>query len=181
MASPYIINITDGVGQENILNGNYAVTASVTGYDNTSVLPATQTIVAGTDTYAFTLAATGTLTLHVTDDGTETGTDIVGATFYRCDAAGLTYGAAVVSDTDGNAVFSYVPYAASDAPVIYYKQTTSDGAHEFDATLQNTTMTTSAETIEIENAPPALRTIGLTDANYANLPIGDGTLTLTAQ
>ena len=39
-------------------------------------------------------------------------------------------------------------------------------------------MTTSTSTIEIENEPGATRTITLTDANYANLPL-DGSITFT--
>ena len=177
MAKPYIVNITGGTGTEAILNDSYNVTASVTGYDNTSILPATLNVVDGTNTYALTIAATGTLTLHVTEDGTTTGTPIVGATFVRTDASGTTYGSAITSDSSGNAVFNNVPFAASGAPLIYYKQTASDGEHEFDSSVQNTSLEASAETVEVTNAAPAIRTINLTDANYANLPI-DGEITL---
>ena len=48
--------------------------------------------------------------------------------------------------------------------IIYYKQISSDGDHEFDSTLQNTTMTTSTSTLEIINSPGEVRTITLTDA-----------------
>lgn len=179
MSRPYVINITDGTGSERVLNGQYSVTAEVTGYDNASILPATQDITAGTNSYAFTIASTGTLTLHVTEDGTAGGTPVVGATFARCDSGGTTYGAAITSDASGNAVFNYVPFAATGAPLIYYKQTGSDGNHEFDPALVNTTMTTSAQTIEVTNSLAALRSIGLTDANYANLPIVSGSITLS--
>ena len=40
-------------------------------------------------------------------------------------------------------------------------------------------MTTSTETLEIQNQVGATRTITLTDTNYANLPIDAGTITLT--
>lgn len=179
MASPYVINITNGTGSQAILNGEYAVTANVSGYDNVSIQPATQTISAGVNTYTFTIASTGTLTLHVTEDGTAAGTPVVGATFVRCDSSGTAYGSAITSDANGDAVFNNVPFAASDAPLIYYRQTASDGNHEFDTALQNTSMATSTLTVEIENAPPALRSIDLTDANYAGLPIETGTITLT--
>ena len=179
MASPYVINISNGTGSEYILNGSYAVTANSTGYNNVSILPATQVVTTGTDTYAFTIAATGTLTLHVSEDGTAIGTPIVGATFARCDSSGTTYGTAITSDANGEAVFDYVPFAATGAPIIYYKQTASDGEHEFSSALVNTTMTTSTDTIEITNAPPAQRTINLTDVNYAGLPIETGSITLT--
>ena len=177
MAKPYTINITDGTGTEAILNDSYSVAANVTGYDNTSILPATVDVVSGTDNYAFTIAATGTLTLHVTETGESTGTPIVGATFVRTDASGTTYGNIVTTDSQGDAVFANVPFAATGAPLIYYKQTASDGEHEFDGTVQNISLTTATETVEITNALPATRTITLTDANYANLPV-DGAITL---
>ena len=71
-----------------------------------------------------------------------------------------------------------MPFDATNAPTIYYKQTASDGNHEFDSTVQSTTMTTSTSTIEITNQPGATRTISLTDSNYADLPL-TGSLTLT--
>lgn len=179
MASPYVISITNGSGSQAILNGTYAVTSAVTGYDDASILPVSQVVSNGVNTYAFTVAATGTLTLHVTADGTVGGTPVTGATFARCDSAGNVYGAPITSDVNGDAVFPFVPFAASGAPLIYYKQTASDGDHEFDPALTNTTMTTSTKTIEIINTPAAVRTINLTDPNYAGLPIESGTLTLT--
>lgn len=173
------IIITNGSGTSNLINDTYSVTSSVTGYDNTSINPSSINVVEGTDTYSFTISATGTLTLHVTEDGTQTGTPIVGATFVRTDSTGNTYGSAITSDTNGDAVFNNVPYAETDAPTIYYKETASDGQHEFDNTVQNTSMTTSTSTLEIQNSVGATRTITLTDKNYTNLPIGTATLTFT--
>ena len=173
-----IITITNGTGTGELINDTYTVTADVTGYDNTSINPSTLNVVEGTNSYAFTIAATGTLTLHVTEEGTQAGTPIVGATFVRTDSQGTEYGTTITTDAQGDAVFNNVPFAVTGAPIIYFKQTASDGDHEFDATVQNTTMTTSTETLEIQNPVGATRTITLTDANYQNLPI-DGTLTLT--
>ena len=177
MSKPYTINITNGTGSENVLNGNYNVTANVNGYDNTTILPANLDVVAGTDNYAFTISATGTLTLHVTETGEASGTPIVGATFVRTDASGNIYGEAITTDSNGDALFNNVPFADSNAPLIYYKQTASDGEHEFDDTVKSTSLTSDTLTIEVINAVPALRTITLTDANYANLPI-TGEITL---
>ncbi len=174
-----IVNITNGVGTSELINDTYTVTAAVTGYDNSSINPSSVSIVAGTNTYAFTVAATGTLTLHVTEDGTASGTPIVGATFARTDSTGTEYGTAVVTDAEGDAVFSNVPFAETSAPTIYYKQTASDGNHEFDSTVQSTTMTASTATVQIQNTVGATRTINLTDANYQNLPIESASLTLT--
>ena len=174
-----VINITNGSGSGELINGSYTVSSNVVGYDNTSINPSTLNVEAGTNTYAFTVSATGTLTLHVTDDGTTTGNPIVGATFSRTDSNGTVYGSPITTDSSGNAVFNNVPFASSDAPLIYYKQTASDGEHEFDNTLKNIQMTTDTQTIEIENVVGATRTIGLTDSNYTDLPIETGTLTLT--
>lgn len=174
-----VVNITDGTGTANLINDTYAVTASVTGYNNTSIDPSSLTVTDTVNSYAFTIAATGTLTLHVTEDGTTTGTPIVGATFIRTDSTGTEYGTAIISDASGDAVFNNVPFAETGAPTIYYKQTASDGNHDFDNTIQSTTMTTNTDTIQIQNTLGALRTITLTDENYTNLPIDTATITLT--
>ena len=173
-----VININNGTGTGEIINGTYTVTSTVTGYDNTSINPSSVTVEAGTNTYAFIISATGTLTLHVTEDGTITGTPIIGATFIRTDSTGTEYGTAITSDTNGDAVFNNVPFDATNAPLVYYKQTASDGDHEFDQTVQSTSLTTQTSTVEIINQPGATRTINLTDSNYPNLPIESGTLTL---
>ena len=171
--------ITNGVGTASLVNGTYAVTSSTPGYDNTSINPSSLSIVEGTNSYNLTISATGTLTLHVTEDGTSTGTPIVGATFVRTDSSGTEYGSTITTDSNGDAVLSNVPFDATSAPIIYYKQTASDGDHEFDNAVQNTTLTTSTSTVEITNQPGATRTINLTDANYTNLPIGTATITLS--
>ena len=173
------ITITNGTGSAPIINGNYDVTASVTGYDNTSINPSSIQVVGGTNTYNLTIAATGTLTIHVTEDGTASGTPVVGATFIRTDSTGNEYGTAITTNQEGNAIMNNVPYDSTNAPTIYYKQTASDGEHEFVNTVQSTTLTASTATIEVENAPGATRTINVTDANYTNLPISSGTITLT--
>ena len=174
-----IVDITNGTGQTELINDTYTVTAEVTGYDNSTINPSSITVDASTNTYAFTISGAGTLTLHVTDTGTTAGTPIVGATFIRTDSAGTEYGSVITTDAQGNAVFNNVPFAETGAPLIYYKQTASDGDHEFDGTVQSTALTTQTQTIEIINTPGATRTINLTDANYENLPIEAGSLTLT--
>ncbi len=179
MAAPYVINITNGTGTKAMVNGSYDTTASVNGYNNLSVLPINPTITEGVNTYDFTIAATGTLTMHVTEDGTSEGTAVVGAKFARCDSAGTTYGDEITTDENGDADFGYVPYADTDAPLVYYKQTQSDGDHEFVSTLTSTSLTTSTKTVEVENTPAANRTVNLTDVNYDGLPIGTGEITLT--
>lgn len=172
-----VITITNGTGTSNIINGNFNVTSNVNGYDNTSINPSSVNITEDTNTYQFTISASGTLTLHVTEDGTASGVPVVGASFIRTDASGNTYGNSITTDSNGDAIFSNMPYAETDAPTIYFKQTASDGEHEFNDQVQSTTMSESTSTLEIENTLGALRTITLIDANYENLPL-DGTLTL---
>ena len=174
-----IVTITNGSGSSELINDTYTVTANVTGYDNSSISPSSVSIVEGTNNYSFTIASTGTLTLHVTEEGTSSGTPIVGATFIRTDSNGNEYGTEITTDSNGDAVFNNVPFAATGAPTIYFKQTASDGDHEFDSTVQNTTLTTDTATLEIQNTVGATRTINLTDANYTDLPIETGTLTFT--
>ena len=59
------------------------------GYDSSTLTPNSVNVVDGTNIYAFTISATGTLTLHVTDTGDPgTGVDIVGAKFIRTDSTG---------------------------------------------------------------------------------------------
>lgn len=174
-----IINIVGGTGSSELINGSYTVSAEVTGYDNASLNPQNVDITAESNEYSFTIAANGTLTLHVSEDGTAAGTPIVGATFIRTDATGNEYGEVITTNDEGNAVFNNVPYDTTNAPIIYFKQTASDGNHEFNADVQNTTLTSETGTVEIQNSVGATRTINLTDANYANLPIESATLTFT--
>lgn len=167
----YNINITNGSGTENILNGNYSVTSTTTGYDNSSITPSTVDVVEGTNEYAFTISATGTLTLHVSENGTAEGTAIENAKFVRTDSSGNEYGTEVTSNNLGNAVFLNVPWDDQNAPIIYFKQTASDGMHEFDTTVQTATLNQQTGTVEITNTLAAQRTIAFTDANYSGLGV----------
>lgn len=150
------------------------------GYNDSTITPGEIEIVEGTNQYSFTIGAAGTLTIHVSDDGTNAGVAVEGATFIRCDAEGNTYGDAITSDVDGNAVFNNVPFATEGAPLVYYKQTSSDGAHIFSAELRNTALTVETVTIELANEDAAVRTINLTDTNYSGLPIADGQIKLNS-
>ena len=173
-----VVTITNGSGTSELINATYTVTASVDGYNNESINPSSINVVSGTNSYAFTIGATGTLTLHVTEDGTSSGVPIVGATFVRTDASGNIYGSVVTTNASGDAVFNNVPFG-TNAPVVYFKQTASDGNHDFSTSVQNTTLESNTKTVQIENKPGETRTITLTDANYADLPIDNATLTFT--
>lgn len=179
MAKPYTITITNGEGSENITTCNYTFEASVIGYNNDSIEPATQLITSDTSEYNFTISATGTLILHVTEEGIEDGTPIEGASFVRCDAEGNTYGEPVTSDGEGNATFNNVPYADNDGSTVYFKQTESDENHDFELEMYNEVLVAESTTVQIFNPPVSSKTIKLTDANYAGLPISAGEITLS--
>ena len=175
MAKEIIVHITNGKGSSEIVIGNYNVTSTTLGYDDTTINPSTVEITEGIGTYSFKIGAVGTLTLHVSDDGSEAGIPIVGAKFVRCDADGQAYGDEIVTGEDGNAVFNYVPFLVEGTPpTIYYKQTDSDGQHTFDTELKNTTLVEETKLIEVQNPEAALINFTLTDLNYNDLPIADG-------
>lgn len=90
------------------------MTANVIGDDVTSINSSNISIVEGTDDYKFTIEATGTLTLKITDTGDSAngGTPVVAAEFYRTDSEGNTYGDLIVSNEQGEVVFNKVPFSA---------------------------------------------------------------------
>lgn len=175
----HTIPITNGKGSIELVNGTYNATALVGGYDASTLDPKNVTIIEGTNDYAFTISAKGTLTLHVTDTGDPvSGVQIIGAKFIRTDSAGTITGVEAITDYDGNAVFNNVPFAPTDSIEIYYKQITSDGGHTFDDSVKSIIMTTSTQTVEIANPAAPLRNIMLTDASFPNIPIKDGQIIL---
>lgn len=174
MANKYDISIVNGQGTEEVLKGSYSVTGNFPGYDATTLTPTTVTIGDET-TYAFTISATGALTVHVSDGA---GTDIVGATLTLTDENGVAIGEVQTTDASGNVTFANVPYGTeTGVPAVYFKQLTSDGAHEFSEEVQSTTLTTQAETYEVTNTPAETKTFTVADANYTSIPV-DGTLTI---
>lgn len=176
----YEISFTDGVGYEKVANGDYDVTAQVSGYDNSSITPPTISVKAGVLEYDFKIAASGNLTLHVTEEGTAAGTAVQGATFVRCDSTGTAYGSTITTDATGNAVMPYVPYG-DELLVVYYKQTGSATDHEYDPEVKQISLSTSAETVEIANPAQIERTFNVTDLHYEGLKIPSGNLILDKQ
>lgn len=179
MAKNIIVNINNGYGTKEIPNGEYSVTAEATGYDNQTLTPSSVTITDETETYEFKLSATGNLIMHVTEEGTQDGTPVVGATFYRCDSTGTTYGEAITTDSQGIATLPNLPYAQTNAPTVYYKQTTTDDSHNFDETLKSITLTEITTTIQIQNAKAITKTILLSDTNYDGLKIETAQMTIS--
>lgn len=174
----YIVPITNGIGSKELDTGNYSVTAEVLGYDNSTLSPSNITVSSDVSTYEFTVAATGKLTLHVSDNGTIYGVPIISASFYRCDASGKVYGEKLTTDMSGMVVFNNVPYASTNAPFVYFKQVEGDLEHTFSKDVQKIALDKGEVTLEILNAPAPERTFKLTDANYAGLPIEDGEIIL---
>ena len=175
----HTIPITNGKGSIELVTGTYNAQAVAGGYDVSTLNPKSVTIVEGTDTYAFTISATGTLTLHVTDTGNpDTGVQIIGAKFIRTDSTGIIVGTEVTTNQDGNAIFNNVPFAESGSNAIYYKQISSDGGHTFDDTVKTITMTEASETVQVTNPTAPVRNFTLMDASFPNIPITDGQIIL---
>ena len=175
--SQYVVTITNGTGSKALPKGRYDVTASVPGY--AGVLdPSTFTATEAEGSQAFTIAATGTLTLHVNETGAEGGTPVTGGTFIRCSSDGTeTYGIAKTIDASGVCTFEAVPFGTGEAPVsVYVKQLTADDSHNRHEDVVTASMDGESKTQYVRNAPAATQTFTFADANYAGLNI-NGTLT----
>lgn len=178
MAKDHLIPITNGVGSKELLSGSYDVSANVSGYDNSSINPKILNVLNNENTYNLTIVASGTLTIHVSDDGTSIGVPIIGAKFYRTDNVGEV----VTSDDEGNAVLNNVPFnVTATSPIVYFIQTASDGEHTFSEEVHSATMNAQTVTIEIKNEDAMIRNFNLTDANYSGMKIEDGSITLMEQ
>ncbi len=175
----YVVTITNGTGSEFLPTGNYDVTASVAGYDG-ALDPTTFAATALGTAQAFTLAATGTLTLTVNDTGDSGGTPITSGTFIRCSQDGLTeYGTAKTIDGSGTCIFDHVPFGESGTPYTFYiKQLTSDAAHNIHADVIAIDMEGVTQAEYVHNPPAAEQTFTFADENYSGLTLS-GTLTFT--
>ncbi len=175
----YIVTITNGTGIELLPAGNYNVAASVTGYDG-ALDPTTFTATTSTGSQAFTLAATGTLTLTVNETGASGGTPITAGTFIRCSQDGLTeYGSAKTVSGSGICVFDHVPFGEIGSPYTFYiKQLTSDTTHNIHVGVISIAMEDSTQDEYVQNTLAAEQSFTFTDENYSGLNLS-GTLTFT--
>ncbi len=175
----YIVTITNGAGSELLPAGNYNVAASVPGYDGL-LDPSTFEATALEGAQAFTLAATGTLTLTVNETGASGGTPITDGTFIRCSQDGLTeYGAAKDVDGSGICIFDHVPFGESESPYTFYiKQLTSDKTHNVHTGVIAVEMQASTQEEYVQNTLAAEQSFTFADANYSGLTLS-GTLTFT--
>lgn len=175
----YIVTITNGTGSELLPAGDYSVAASVTGYDG-ALDPTAFTATTSTGAQAFTLAATGTLTLTVNETGAAGGTPITAGTFIRCSQDGLTeYGTAKTVDGTGICIFDHVPFGDGGSPYAFYiKQLTSDATHNIYVGVITIDMAGATQDEYVQNTLAAEQTFTLADENYSGLTLS-GTLTFT--
>ncbi len=176
----YNVTITDGTGSQQVQNGTYNVSATVTGYDESTLAPQTFTADGTPSTNAFTISANGTLTFNVNETGAAGGTPITAGEIVMTNQDGsVQYGTPVAIGADGNAVFDNVPYDAAGY-TLYFRQLSSDDTHNPVTDVITVNMTSQTQTEYVENTAAAVETFTLTDANYPGLPV-NGTLNLTEQ
>ena len=178
----YTVNITDGVGSQNMKNGNYSVSVSVSGYDATTLSPSSYQVSDSQGTGNFTVSADGTLTLIFNETGASGGTPVTSGSVVMTDSQGQTqYGSPVTISNEGNAVFSNVPYDASSPYVLYFKQLSTDDGHNVDPNVITVNMSSASQTAYVLNTAIALQQFTLTDANYPGLNVAAATLTFTGE
>ena len=176
----YDVTITNGTGSQTMTIGEYTVSATYApGYDMSSLSPTTFSATSTTQTSAFTLSATGTLTIIFNETGAAGGTPITSGSVVMTNQDGtVEYGSAVQVDTNGTAVFDNVPYgSAQSAYTLYFKQLTSDENHNIYPDVFTVGMGDQTQTEYILNTPKSvLQNFTLTDANYPNLPVYNAVL-----
>lgn len=69
MSKEILIPTTNSKWSKKIENGNYTVTYTVLGYDNSIISPANVVVIEGTNEYVFTIFANEILTINVSDTG----------------------------------------------------------------------------------------------------------------
>ena len=171
----YNVTIINGTGSQTMNAGDYEVSAIYApGYDMETLSPTTFTATSQTSTGAFTLSASGTLTMIFNETGAVGGTPITSGTVVMTDPTGaLEYGSVVDIDSNGTAIFNNVPYGSEQSGyTLYFKQLTSDENHNPYPNVFAVGMGGETQTEYILNEPKAvLQNFTLTDANYPNLPV----------
>ena len=129
----YDVTILNGQGSETMKAGEYSVSAIYApGYDMETLSPTSFTATSSTQTGAFTISASGTLTITFNETGAAGGTPITSGSVVMTDSTGETqYGEVVEVDSTGTATFNNVPYGSEQsAYTLYFKQLTSDENHD---------------------------------------------------
>ena len=180
----YNVTITNGTGSQEMNPGEYNVsTTYAPGYDMSTLTPTTYNAQTTTQTGAFTISATGTLTIIFNETGLEGGTPITSGTVVMTDSTGTQqYGNVVQIDTSGTATFNNVPFgSAQSAYTLYFKQLTSDSNHYIYTSVFTVGMGAQTQTEYILNQPITVQqNFTLTDANYTNLPVNNAVLDFTS-
>lgn len=176
----YNITIINGEGSQTMSAGNYNVSAIYApGYDMATLSPTTFTATSQTQTGAFTISATGTLTINFNETGAQGGTPITSGTVVMTDSTGSEqYGPVVDIDSNGNATFNNVPFGSEQAAyTLYFKQLTSDENHNIYESVFAVGMGGSTQTEYVLNTlKSVLQRFTLTDANYTGLPVYNAVL-----
>ena len=175
----YSVTITNGTGSQAMNPGEYEVTATYApGYDTTTLSPTTYTATSS-GSGAFTIEASGTLTIIFNETGAEGGTPINSGTVVMTDSTGETqYGSPVEINSNGTAIFNKVPYgSAQSAYTLYFKQLTSDENHNIYSEVFTVGMGSETQTEYILNSPKSTtQNFTLTDATYTGLPVENAVL-----
>ena len=176
----YNITIIDGTGSETMNTGKYSVSAIYApGYDMSTLYPTTYNVESSGATGAFTISATGTLTITFNETGEAGGTPITSGSVVMTNETGETqYGSVVKVDSNGTATFDNVPYGSEQsAYTLYFKQLTSDENHNIYENVFAVGMGMQTQAEYVLNTPKSvLQNFSLTDANYTNLPVYNATL-----
>ena len=171
----YNVTIINGKGSQTMQAGDYDVSAIYApGYDMETLSPTSYTATSSTTTGAFTISASGTLTIIFNETGAAGGTTIVSGSVVMTDPTGETqYGPVIDIDSNGSAVFNNVPYGSEQsAYTLYFKQLTSDENHNVYPDVFAVGMGGSTQTEYILNTlKSVLQNFTLTDANYPDLPV----------
>ena len=176
----YNVTIINGSGSQTMQTGEYTVSAIYApGYDMETLSPATYTATSSTSTGAFTISASGTLTIIFNETGASGGAPITSGTVVMTDSTGNTqYGSVVDIDSNGTATFANVPYGSEQSGyTLYFKQLTSDENHNPYPTVFAVGMGDETQTEYIENTlKSVLQNYTLTDTNYPELPVYNAVL-----
>lgn len=178
----YNVTITEGAGSQNMKAGNYTVTATASGYDATSLSPASYTATSEAGSGSFTLSANGALTLIFNETGAQGGTAVTSGSVVMTDSTGNTqYGSPVTINASGEAAFPNVPHDSDTPYVLYFKQLSTDDNHNVYSGVITVNMASATQTEYVVNTAIAAQSFTLTDANYTGLPIASATLVFTGE
>ncbi len=178
----YNVTITNGFGSLEMKKGTYDVSVTAAGYEATTLTPTTYTAGESAGSGSFTVSASGTLTLVFNDTGAEGGNPVTSGSVVMTDSTGNTeYGTAVNIGATGEAVFSNVPFDAGTPYALYFKQKTTDDAHNIFEDVIQVSMSEESHTQYVLNSPIALQSFTLTDANYTGLPVNGATITFNGE